>query len=91
MALDPANPPIWLRKLHVTAAQIRPDDYPATPEEGILRCCHLSDAMQAWSRACAEALGFSPLPLPPPFENAFRFTPASERLAPASHDDHVAR
>ena len=25
MAFDPANPPIWLRKLHVTAAQIDPE------------------------------------------------------------------
>ncbi|HJT19116.1 MAG TPA: hypothetical protein VJ746_01520 [Nitrospira sp.] len=91
MALDPANPPIWLRKLHVSAAQISPYDYSATPEEGILQCCRLSDAMQAWSKACAQALGFSPLPPPPPFENLFRLTPASEQAASAAHDDNAAR
>jgi len=56
MAFDPANPPIWLRKLHVTAAQISPDDYPTTPEEGILDCCRLSDAHMALSKTFAAAL-----------------------------------
>ncbi len=56
MALDPANPPIWLRKLHVTAAQIDPTDYPATPEEGILQCCRLSDEHLALAKAFAAAL-----------------------------------
>jgi hypothetical protein len=72
MALDPANPPIWLRKLHVTAAQISPTDYPSTPEEGILLCCRLSDTMRTWSQACAHALGLPPLPPRPPFDNPFR-------------------
>jgi len=44
MPIDPDDPPIWLRKLHVTAAQIDPSDYPATPAEGILQVCRLSDA-----------------------------------------------
>lgn len=91
MALDPANPPIWLRKLHVTAAQIDPSDYPATPEEGILRCCRLSDAMQAWSKACAQALGLSPLPPPPPFDNPFHLAPTFEWAAPTPHDHDAPR
>jgi len=56
MAFDPANPPIWLRKLHVSAAQISPTDYPATPEEGILLCCRLSDAHLALAKAFTAAL-----------------------------------
>jgi hypothetical protein len=80
MAFDPANPPIWLRKLHVTAAQISPDDYPATPEEGILLCCHLSDAHRAFAKACAHALGLPDLPPHPPFENPFRLARARDSL-----------
>ncbi len=72
MALDPLNPPIWLRKLHVSAQQISPDDYPPTPEEGILLACELSDAMLQFSAACAAALGSGPLPPRAPFENPFR-------------------
>ncbi|HXF91169.1 MAG TPA: hypothetical protein VNK46_00295 [Nitrospiraceae bacterium] len=56
MAFDPANPPIWLRKLHVTAAQISPMDYPSTPEEGILAVCRLSDEHLALAKAFAAAL-----------------------------------
>jgi hypothetical protein len=56
MALDPSNPPIWLRKLHVTAQQISPTDYPATPEEGILLVCKLSDAHLVLAKAMAAAL-----------------------------------
>ena len=56
MAFDPANPPIWLRKLHVTASQIDPGDYAPTPEEGILRVCQLSDAHQIIAKAFADAL-----------------------------------
>lgn len=67
MAFDPANPPIWLRKLHVTAAQIDPSDYAPTPEEGILCVCRLSDLHQALSKAFAEALGFPPFQPPDPF------------------------
>lgn len=63
MALDPANPPIWLRKLHVTAAQIDPTDYPATPEEGILLCCRLSDAHVALAKVFHSTLyPYSPHP-----------------------------
>jgi hypothetical protein len=69
MAFDPANPPIWLRKLHVTAAQIDPSDYAPTPEEGILRVCRLSDEMNALSRAFAEALGIAPLSPADPFDD----------------------
>jgi hypothetical protein len=43
MPIDPDDPPIWLRKLHVTAAQLSSSDYASTPEEGILRVCRLSD------------------------------------------------
>jgi hypothetical protein len=56
MALDPANPPIWLRKLHVTAEQIDLTDYASTPEEGILLVCELSDTHLALSEAFAYAL-----------------------------------
>lgn len=72
MAFDPNNPPIWLRKLHVSAAQISSQDYAITPEEGILECCRLSDAIRRWSNVCTHALGLSPLPPPPPFDNPFR-------------------
>ncbi len=89
MAFDPHNPPIWLRKLHVSAAQISPTDYATTPEEGILECCRLSDAMQRWSTACAQALGFSPLPPRPPFDNPFRRVSLIDRTASVSRD--VAR
>ena len=61
MAFDPANPPIWLRKLHVTAAQCTPDEYPASPEEGILLCCRLSDEHLALAKAFAAALYPHPL------------------------------
>jgi hypothetical protein len=71
MAFDPSNPPIWLRKLHVTAAQIDPSDYAPTPEEGILRVCRLSDDMYVLSKAFAEALGFAPFAPPDPFVNPF--------------------
>jgi hypothetical protein len=56
MAFDPANPPIWLRKLHVTAEQISPTDYPSTPVEGIFLVCELSDFHLALSEAFASAL-----------------------------------
>ena len=62
MGLDPANPPIWLRKLHVTAAQISPTDYPPTPAEGVLLVLRLSDAHRALAKAFADAL----FPDPPP-------------------------
>lgn len=89
MALDPSNPPIWLRKLHVAAEQISPSDYAPTPEDGILRGCRLSDALHEWSAACADALGLAPLPPPPPFDN-----PLSSHSAPAidpseSQDDRA--
>jgi hypothetical protein len=64
MAFDPANPPIWLRKLHESAAQISPTDYPPTPEEGILLVCKLSDEHLALAKAMAAAL----LPYPPHVE-----------------------
>ncbi|BFU90898.1 MAG: hypothetical protein NTAFB01_20850 [Nitrospira sp.] len=51
MAFDPANPPIWLRKLHVSAAQISPTDYPVSAVEGILAVCRLSNAQHRWMSA----------------------------------------
>lgn len=78
MALDPANPPIWLRKLHVTAAQLTPDEYAPSPEEGILLCCRLSDAVHEWSQACAQALEVPPISPRPPFDNPFRRTTLTE-------------
>ena len=77
MAFDPANPPIWLRKLHVTAAQIDPSDYAPTPEEGILRLCRLSDEMCLLSQAFADALGFAPYQPPDPFVNPFSLNRSS--------------
>ncbi|MBL8039657.1 MAG: hypothetical protein JNN16_19365 [Nitrospira sp.] len=91
MAFDPANPPIWLRKLHVSAAQISSHDYAATPEQGIVECCRLSDAMQRWSKACAQALGLSPLPVPPPFDNPFRRMSPIDRATALSRKADVAR
>ena len=64
MAFDPENPPIWLRKLHVTAAQIDPSDYAPTPEEGILRVCPLSDIHQILSKALPSPLECLPSPHP---------------------------
>lgn len=55
MAFDPDNPPIWLRKLHVTAAQINPTDYPTSPIDGLLAVCRLSDAQYHWIRAMRRA------------------------------------
>ena len=55
MPIDPDDPPVWLRKLHVSAAQISPSDYPATPEEGILEVCRLSDAALALSKTFSES------------------------------------
>ncbi len=56
MPIDPDDPPIWLRKLHMSAAQISPTDYPAPPEEGILTVCRLSDEVLALSKAFQRAL-----------------------------------
>jgi hypothetical protein len=86
MAFNPANPPIWLRKLHVTAAQIDPSDYAPTPEEGILRVCRLSDEMCALAMAFAESLG---MPLPPsdPFHTPLslrRFSDGQSSGSPTS-------
>jgi len=64
MSFDAKHPPIWLRKLHVSAAQARPSDYPARPEDGILLCCSLSDEVHAWSLACTDALGLSQMSAP---------------------------
>jgi hypothetical protein len=58
MPIDPDDPPIWLRKLHVSAAQISPSDYPATPEDGILEVCRLSDAALARSKTFCEVCSF---------------------------------
>lgn len=91
MAFDPVNPPIWLRKLHVSAAQISAADYALTPEQGIVECCRLSDAMQRWSKACVQALGLSPLPCPPPFDNPFRSMSPIDRAAAMSREADVAR
>jgi hypothetical protein len=85
MAFDPANPPIWLRKLHVSAAQISSHDYAITPEEGLLECCRLSDAIRGWSKVCTEALGLVPLPAPPPLDNPFR------RVSPIDQAPSVSR
>ena len=68
MPIDPDDPPIWLRKLHVTASQIDISDYPATPAEGILQVCRLSDAHRALESAIKCALGQAPSPLLPPFQ-----------------------
>lgn len=51
MAFDPDHPPIWLRKLHVSAAQINPTDYPVSAVEGILAVGRLSSAQHRWISA----------------------------------------
>lgn len=56
MAFDPDNPPIWLRKLHVSAAQINPTDYPASAVDGILAVCRLSNAQHRWMSALRGAV-----------------------------------
>ena len=56
MAFDPANPPIWLRKLHASAAQINPTDYPVSATEGILAVCRLSSAQHRWISALRGAI-----------------------------------
>jgi hypothetical protein len=60
MPIDPEDPPIWLRKLHVTAAQIDPSDYPTTPAEGILQVCRLSDAQLALTKAFKQSIRTKP-------------------------------
>lgn len=90
MALDPLNPPIWLRKLHVSAQQISPDDYASTPEEGLSRGCELSDAMLQFSAACAAALGSRPLPPRDPFENPFRQKDGPTLSSPMEQRDNCA-
>jgi len=87
MALDPLHPPIWLRKLHVSAQQISPEDYAQTPEEGLLRGCELSDAVLQFSVACARALGSGPLPPRLPFENPFRPNQILERFSTDQRGD----
>jgi hypothetical protein len=71
MSFDSKNPPVWLRKLHANSAQVSPSDYSATPEEGLLSCCRLSDAVIAWSLACAEALDLSPASASAPLDHPF--------------------
>jgi hypothetical protein len=71
MALDPLHPPIWLRKLHVSAQQISSDDYAQTPEEGILLTCQLSDAHLALAEAFVSSL----------FPNASPGSPSHQRDA----------
>ena len=56
MAFDPDHPPIWLRKLHVSVAQINPTDYPASAVEGILAVCRLSTAQHRWISALRGAV-----------------------------------
>lgn len=89
MPFDPANPPIWLRKLHVASEQISPDDYARTPEEGLLAGCRLSDAIRDWSLTCARALGWPPLPPRLPFDDPFRLLPAVETSPSHVRDERV--
>jgi hypothetical protein len=71
MRFDAKNPPVWLRKLHVSAVQVSPRNYAAGPEEGIRLCCSLSDNVHAWSVACARALVHSPISPAPPLDHPF--------------------
>jgi hypothetical protein len=57
MPIDPDDPPIWLRKLHVTAEQLSPDEYPATPADGILQVCRLSNAQRKLVKAFNDSHG----------------------------------
>lgn len=69
MAFDPDHPPIWLRKLHVSAAQINPTDYPVSAVEGILAVGRLSSAQHRWISALRSTRDKSDLAdptLPPP-------------------------
>jgi hypothetical protein len=52
--------PLWLRKLHVTAAQIDPSDYPTTLADGILQVCRLSDAQLALIKAFEQSMRANP-------------------------------
>jgi hypothetical protein len=85
MVFDPANPPIWLGKLHVSAAQISAADYAPTPEQGIVECCRLSDAMQRWSKACRPGTGTVAPPVPSslrqPLPPHFTDRPTRRRVA----------
>lgn len=56
MTFDPDHPPIWLRKLHVSASQINPADYPASAVDGILAVCRLSTAQHRWISALRGAV-----------------------------------
>jgi len=57
MPIDPDDPPIWLRKLHVTAKQLSSDEYPATSAEGILQVCRLSNAQHKLIQAFRDSHG----------------------------------
>jgi len=46
MRFDPQWPPIWLRKLRVSAGQFTESDFPSNPEDGIHLVCLLSDTQQ---------------------------------------------
>jgi hypothetical protein len=71
MSFDAKNPPFWLRKLGVIAAEENNSRYAAGPEIGILLCCQLSDEVHAWSAACAHALALSPRLPPSPLDHPF--------------------
>ena len=90
MALDPLHPPIWLRKLHVSAQQISPDDYAQTPGEGLIRGCEFSDAALQLSAGCAAALGSGCLPPRAPFENPFRLNDIITHLPTEQRSDCAA-
>ena len=71
MSFDSQNPPVWLRKLGLSAAEDGSNRYAPRPEVGILSCCRLSDEVYVWSAACADALALSPLSAPAPFDHPF--------------------
>ena len=71
MSFDAKNPPVWLRKLGLSAAGDSRNQYAASPEVGILLCCCLSDDVHAWSAMCADALALSPMSAPAPLDHPF--------------------
>jgi hypothetical protein len=71
MRFDAKNPPVWLRKLHVSAVQVSARTYAAGPNEGIRLCCSLSDDVHAWSLACARALTLSSMSPPATLDHPF--------------------
>jgi len=55
MAFDFQHPPIWLARLGTARAELEGDTRPASPGEGILAACRLSDELREFAVASLQA------------------------------------